>query len=250
VTSIAALPKLEDLAMTTNAYFLSDKAQMLKEAGLSRLTISLDSLKPDRFAQITGSNSFTKVMDGIKAAEKAGYTTLKFNTVIIRGVNDDEILDFARFSRETGHIVRFIEFMPLDEDKKWSWDRMVSREDLLKTLGALGPIEGIKANYPSETASRFRYLDGKGEIGIIASITNPFCDQCSRLRLTADGKMRTCLFAHEDHDLLAFMRGGASQEELRDYIRKVTLSKGPGHSISHEQGIPDYPNRSMSLIGG
>ncbi len=248
VEELAKLPGLKDLAMTTNAYLLPAKAQRLRDAGLKRLTISLDSLKPDRFAEITRHDSLDRVMKGIEAAEKAGFGPLKINAVVIRGVNDDEIPDFARFSRETGHIVRFIEFMPLDEDRQWDMTRVVSQATIVEKLKEVGPLEEIGRSYSSETANTYRYADGKGEIGIIASVTAAFCGQCSRIRLTADGKIRTCLFSQDEHNLLERMRRGDSNEQLLDYIREVTWRKESGHNIN----APDYqyPERSMSLIGG
>lgn len=248
VEELAKLPGLKDLAMTTNAYLLPTKAQRLRDAGLQRLTISLDSLKPDRFAEITRHDSLDRVMKGIEAAEKAGFGPLKINAVVIRGVNDDEIADFARFSRETGHIVRFIEFMPLDEDRQWDMTRVVSQATIVEKLKEVGSLEEVGRSYSSETANTYRYADGKGEIGIIASVTAAFCGQCSRIRLTADGKIRTCLFSQDEHNLLERMRRGDSDEQLLDYIREVTWRKESGHNIN----APDYkyPERSMSLIGG
>lgn len=248
VEELASIPGLQDLAMTTNAYLLPAKAQRLRDAGLQRLTISLDSLRPDRFAEITRHDSLDRVFKGIQAAEDAGFGPLKINAVVIRGVNDDEILDFAKFSRETGHIVRFIEFMPLDEDRKWDMTRVVPQAEIVQTLEKLGPLENIGRSYSSETANKFRYADGKGEIGIIASVTSAFCGQCSRIRLTADGKIRTCLFSLDEDNLLERMRRGDTDEQLLDYIREVTWRKQAGHRITAADY--EYPERSMSLIGG
>lgn len=248
VRELAAIPGVDDLAMTTNAYLLPFKARVLKDAGLHRLTISLDSLRPERFAEITRHNSLDRVMQGIAAAEAEGFAPLKINMVVIRNVNDDEILDFARFSRDTGHIVRFIEFMPLDEDRQWDRRRVVSQAEIVQRLEQLGPIEAVGRSYSSETATTFRYADGKGELGIIASVTSAFCGQCSRLRLTADGKLRTCLFSQNEHDLLTLMRKGATDEEVVACIRDATWKKEAGHRINAADY--QYPERSMSLIGG
>ncbi len=248
VTEIAQIPGLQDLAMTTNAHLLPSKAHKLKEAGLDRLTISLDSLRPERFAEITRSDSLDRVLEGIDTAAKAGFAPLKINVVVIRGVNDDEIVAFGKFARETGHIVRFIEFMPLDEDKQWNRERVVSQAEIIEALEELGPLKSVERSYSSETANKYRYADGKGEIGIIASVTASFCGQCSRVRLTADGKLRTCLFSDNEHDVLSLMRQGASDEEVMNFIREAVFRKESGHRIN----MPDYvyPDRSMSLIGG
>jgi len=248
VSGIAKIPGLQDLAMTTNAHLLPSRAEKLKEAGLHRLTISLDSLRPERFAEMTRSDSLPRVLKGIEVAASVGFSPLKINVVVIRGVNDDEIADFARFSRDTGHIVRFIEFMPLDEDRKWNRDSVVSQAEILQALEQVGPIESIGRSYSSETANRFRYVDGTGEIGIIASVTAAFCGQCSRIRLTADGKIRTCLFSEKEDDVLSLMREGASDEDVLRFLREATWRKEAGHRIN----LPDYsqPERSMSLIGG
>jgi len=248
IGELAALDGVQDLAMTTNAFLLPAKAKALREAGLQRLTISLDSLRRERFAEITGSDSLDKVMKGIKAAEDAGFGPLKINTVAIRGVNEDELIDFAQFARDTGHIVRFIEFMPLDADKRWSRAAVLSQAEILKLLAPLGPLEPLARSHSSETASRWRFADGQGEIGIIASVTAAFCGQCSRIRLTADGKLRTCLFSQVEHDLLGQMRSGADDAALLAFIADAVWKKEAGHRIN--EADYHYPNRSMSFIGG
>lgn len=248
IAQIAAIDGITDIAMTTNAFLLPQKAKLLREAGLNRLTISLDSLQPERFTKMTGSNSLQRVLDGIKAAEDAGFSPIKINVVMMRGLNDDELLDFAQFSRDTGHIVRFIEFMPLDSQKKWTRGNVITQTEILERLAALGPLEPIQRSDSSETANKYRYADGKGEIGIIASVTAAFCGQCSRIRLTADGRIRTCLFSQLDHDLLGLLRKGASDQEALAFIEQVVWNKEPGHRIN--EADYQYPNRSMSMIGG
>ena len=248
VKMLAEIEGVDDLAMTTNAHLLPSKAKALREAGLRRLTISLDSLQRERFAKITGRDAFGRVMDGIKAAEDAGFSPLKINAVIVRGVNDDEIEAFAHFSRETGHIVRFIEFMPLDEDRRWTAESVVTQAEMIERLKGVGELVTKGRSYSSETASTFTYADGRGNIGIIAPVSAAFCGQCSRLRLTSDGKIRTCLFSQEDHDLLGLLRRGADDEALAAYIREITYRKEAGHRIG-QQGF-EPPSRSMSLIGG
>lgn len=249
VREIANLPGLQDLAMTTNAHFLTlARARALREAGLHRLTVSLDSLRPKRFHEITGHDALTRVLRGIEAAREAGFPPLKLNTVVVRGINDDELLDFARFSRDTGNIVRFIEFMPLDADREWSRAQVVTQAEMIERLGAIGELEMIERSTNSETANKFRFVDGRGEIGVIASVSSAFCGDCSRIRLTADGKIRTCLFSQVDHDLLTRLREGASDDALRGYLEEVVLQKEPGHRINEENYT--YPARSMSFIGG
>lgn len=248
VSMLSDIEGLADIAMTTNGHLLVSKARKLRDAGLHRLTVSLDSLRRERFASITGQDSLEQVMNGLRAAEDAGFSPIKINAVIVRGINDDEIEDFAHFSRETGHIVRFIEFMPLDEDKRWSHDKVVPQSELIQRLRGVGQLVEKGRSYSSETASTFSYADGRGNIGIIASVTAPFCGQCSRLRLTAEGKLRTCLFSLDDHDLLKPLRENVDDSVLIEMIRTITWRKEAGHKIGKQDF--SYPNRSMSLIGG
>ncbi len=248
-TLIEGLSKLhlKDLAITTNGFLLEEKAPLLKKAGLKRITVSLDSLNRQKFAELTGSDSLGRVLKGLQKAEEVGLTPIKINAVLIRGFNDDEIADFAAFARETGYIVRFIEFMPLDEDRNWSRSRIVPESQIFAELEKIGPIEQIPAA-PSSTARRYRFADGKGEIGIISSISHPFCSNCTRLRLTADGKLRTCLFSLFDYDLLSKLRSGASERELKEYIQRIAFLKEKGHRIGERDFV--QPKRNMSLIGG
>ncbi len=248
VAQLAHIAGLKDLAMTTNAYFLKDKAHSLRESGLQRLTISLDTLRRERFQQIVGIDAFDRVLEGIATAQKAGFTPLKINTVIIRGVNDDEILDFAKFAQQEGHIVRFIEFMPLDGDREWSKQRVVTQQEILDIINQYEELQPIPKHYPSETANRFQFKHGHGEIGIIASVSASFCDHCSRMRLTSDGKLRPCLFSERDYDILPLLRLDHSDDAIIDFIREVTLLKGKGHLINRDDY--HYPERSMSIIGG
>ena len=249
IRSLAALDGLRDLAMTTNAHFLTEeRAYQLRDAGLHRLTISLDSLRRKRFQEMTRQDALPRVLAGIQAAERAGFSPLKINVVVIRNVNEDEILDFAQFSRETGNIVRFIEFMPLDADQEWSHARVFPQTDILAKLQEVGKLVPLGRNSLSETANRFGFEDGRGEIGIIASVSNAFCGQCSRMRLTADGKLRPCLFSNVEYDLLERLRGGQTDQEIVEYIRHVTYRKEAGHRINDPNYT--YPQRSMSFIGG
>jgi cyclic pyranopterin phosphate synthase len=221
----------------------------LKQAGLSRATVSMDAVDPEKFARITRvPKGYDKVLAGIRAAKSAGLEPVKVNAVLLRGFNEDQIVEFARFSREEGVVVRFIEFMPLEEDRVWTPDVVVTMDEILEKLNQFRPVRELPANAASETARRYTFDDGKGEIGIIAPVSHPFCGHCSRIRLTSDGKLRTCLFSLFDHDIAARMRSGAGDEELSDYVRSVVDQKEARHHIG-EQGFIK-PSRSMVHIGG
>jgi len=238
-----------DLALTTNGHLLAPLAKPLKDAGLSRITISMDAVDPDTFARITRvPGSFQHVRDGIRAAQDAGFTEIKINCVLLRGFNDSQIETFADFSRSERVIVRFIEFMPLEEDRAWSPDTVVPMAEILTRLNAHIPLVSLPANNPSETARRYTFADGIGEIGIIAPVSQPFCGHCSRLRITSDGALRTCLFSQSDHDLLGPLHRGASDDDLRATVRRIVQQKEARHHI----GEPGFlqPSRSMVHIGG
>ena len=236
-----------DVALTTNGVTLSQVAPELAEAGLRRVNISLDSLRRDRFASITRRDELPRVLAGVDAALAAGLEPVKVNVVVLRGINDDEVVDFARFGRDRGVRVRFIEVMPLDAQKAWSPDAVVSQAEILERIGEVFPLE-VVPNRGAEPAARFRYLDGGGEIGVIPSVTAPFCGSCDRVRLTADGKLRNCLFATAETDLRTPLRAGASDDELAALVEGCVTDKGPGHAIGQVQFI--RPARSMSQIGG
>ena len=246
VGQLASLPARPELAMTTNGASMRLMAEDLRAAGLDRVNISCDSLQPQRFAKITRRDSLPAVLDGIEAAKAAGFDPVKINCVLMRGVNDDEIVDFARFGREHGVSIRFIEFMPLDADDRWQRSAVVPSSEVLERVALEFPIEEI-AHGP-EPASRFRYTDGAGEIGVIASVTQPFCASCDRVRVTADGQFRTCLFALDETDLRAIVRGGGSDDDLESAIRTAVDHKWAGHQIGNVTFI--RPPRSMSQIGG
>jgi GTP 3',8-cyclase len=253
VRDVAALSTLDgkqpDIAITTNGHLLADLAEPLKQAGLRRATVSMDAVDPVKFARITRvPKGYDKVLAGIRAAKKAGLEPVKVNAVLLRGFNEDQIVNFAHFSREEGVVVRFIEFMPLEEDRVWSPDVVVTMDEILEKLSRFRPVRELPPNSASETARRYTFDDGKGEIGIIAPVSHPFCGHCSRIRLTSDGKLRTCLFSLFDHDIAARMRNGATDEELRDYVRSVVDQKEARHHIG-EQGFIK-PSRSMVHIGG
>jgi cyclic pyranopterin phosphate synthase len=251
---IAKLAKLKsrglrDLALTTNGYFLPDRAQGLKDAGLDRITISLDSLKRDMFRRMTGVDVLDRVLEGLEAAKTAGLQPIKINAVIVRGHNEDEVADFASFAREHDVKMRFIEFMPLDSGHEWSRDDVVSGREIRERIEEQFLLEPVNAARGSETASRFRFADGApGEIGIIAPVTEAFCGACSRIRLTADGQIRTCLFSTVEHSLRDVVRDGASRAEIIDFIKGVVLKKEPRHFINDPGFVA--PSRSMSFIGG
>ncbi len=235
-----------DLALTTNGATLGLLADDLASAGLRRVNISLDSLRPDRFREMTLRDGLHRVLDGIVAAKEAGLSPVKVNVVVMRGVNEDEVLDFAAFGRSEGVEVRFIEFMPLDAEGGWTGESVVSQDEIIERIESAYPIEPLASG--SAPASRFRYLDGGGVIGVVASVTRSFCGSCDRIRMTADGKFRNCLFAHEEHDLRGPLRSGADDEALAEIIRSGVREKGPGHSIGKVNFV--RPARSMSQIGG
>ncbi|HKZ79413.1 MAG TPA: GTP 3',8-cyclase MoaA [Pyrinomonadaceae bacterium] len=240
---------LEDLALTTNGYFLPGRARSLQEAGLDRITISLDSLKRDVFRRMTGVDVLERVLEGITAAKEAGLRPIKINAVIVRGHNDDEVADFAAFAREHDVGMRFIEFMPLDSGHEWNRKQVVSGREIRERINERFPLIPLNLARGSETASRFRFADGApGEIGIIAPVTEPFCGACSRIRLTADGQLRTCLFSTVEHSLRDVIRSGTSRAGIITYIEDVVLKKEPRHYINDPGFIT--PARTMSFIGG
>src|SRR5256886_664147 len=240
---------LLDLALTTNGYFRPDRGQGLKDAGLDRITISLDSLKRDVFKQMTGVDVLDRVMEGIEAAKDAGLRPIKINAVIVRGHNEDEVADFAAFAREHDVKMRFIEFMPLDSGHDWSREDVVSGKEIRDRISEKFPLEPLDVARGSETSSRYRFADSApGEIGIIAPVTEPFCGACSRIRLTSDGQIRTCLFSTVEHSLRDVVRDGASRAEIIDFIRTVVMKKEPRHFINDPGFIT--PSRSMSFIAG
>jgi GTP 3',8-cyclase len=237
-----------DIALTTNGHLLAELAQPLKDAGLTRVTVSMDAVDPDRFTRITRvPGGYDRVLAGIRAARSAGLWPLKVNCVLLRGFNEDQIIPFGMFAREEGVTVRFIEFMPLEEDRVWSPATVVTLDEILARMAEYRPLVEIP-HARSETARRFRFDDGVGEIGIIAPVSHPFCGHCSRIRITSDGKIRTCLFSIWDHDLHGEMRRGASDEELAEFIRGVVQKKEERHHIGEPDFVP--ASRTMVHIGG
>ena len=239
-----------DLAITTNGHLLDSMAEDLRHAGLDRITVSMDAVDPDKFSRITRvPGSYHQVLAGVRAAKAAGLDPVKVNCVLLRGFNEDQIVHFGEFSRSEGVIVRFIEFMPLEEDRVWSPEVVVTMREILSAYESAGmPLTPLPAHHASDTARRFTFADGIGEIGIIAPVSQSFCGQCSRIRLTSDGKIRTCLFSQFDHDLYTRMMAGESDDELRRYIQSVADRKEARHHIG-EPGF-EKPSRSMVHIGG
>lgn len=238
-----------DIALTTNGHLLAPIAKDLKRAGLDRITVSMDALDEGTFARVTRvPGAFGRVLDGIHAAQDAGLAPVKVNCVLFRGWNDDQVEAFGEFARRENVILRFIEFMPLEEDRTWSRDAVVTEAEILERLGAMWPLVPLTPNSASETARRYGFADGRGEIGVIAPVSRPFCGHCSRLRLTSDGKLRTCLFSQVDHDLYGKTQEAVADKALEAYIRSVVRGKEERHHIG-EAGFAK-PSRSMVQIGG
>jgi cyclic pyranopterin phosphate synthase len=238
-----------DVAVTTNGHLLAKLAEPLKDAGLSRATVSMDAVDREKFARITRvSNGYDAVVAGIRTAKRIGLEPVKVNAVILRGFNEDQIVEFARFSRDEGVIVRFIEFMPLEEERIWAPDTVVGFHEMLDILNSYRPLVPLPANASGETAMRYTFDDGLGEVGIIAPVSKAFCGACSRVRLTSDGKIRTCLFSQSDHDLYGVMQRGGSDADLAAFIERTIERKEARHHI----GEPGFlkPSRSMVHIGG
>lgn len=248
VAMIASVPGIRDLAITTNGFLFPGKARALRDAGLTRASFSLDSLDRENFRKMTGRDGLDAVLESITLAQELGLRPVKVNAVLIRGLNDHEIEPLARFARERDLSLRFIEFMPLDSSRAWQKELVVPAKEILARLSALHGLEPVAATNPSETARRWRFSDGRGEIGLIAPVSEPFCGHCNRVRLTADGQIRTCLFSLHEHDLRTRLRRGDSDEAVADHLRAVVLGKEARHHI----GEPGFvqPERTMSCIGG
>jgi GTP 3',8-cyclase len=252
VRELSAMQTVEgeplDIALTTNGHLLAELAQPLADAGLSRVTVSMDAVEPEHFARITRvPNSYERVLAGVRAAQNAGLNPVKINCVLLRGFNDDQITAFGRFSRDEGVSVRFIEFMPLEEDRVWTPQIVVTLDEIVTRMAEFMPLRDL-GQQGSETAHRYTFGDGIGEIGIIAPVSHPFCGHCSRVRVTSDGKIRTCLFSVREHDLAALMQRGASDEDMAGFIREVVDHKEARHHIGEPGFVP--ASRTMVHIGG
>jgi cyclic pyranopterin phosphate synthase len=248
VAMLADIDGIRDLALTTNGFQFQKKAAALRAAGLKRISFSLDSLNRENFKKMTGRDGLNEVLAGIREARALGYYPVKVNAVIIRGVNDHEIEALAEFGRQEGLILRFIEFMPLDSGRVWLKDLVVPGHEILRRLHERFSLQRLAPTNPSETAVRWGFAESPAEIGIIAPVSEPFCGHCNRLRLTADGQVRTCLFSVKEHDARSLLRSEATEEQIRDWMHDVVLQKEKGHRIGEADFVP--ASRSMSCIGG
>lgn len=267
VRKLAAIPGIRDLGMTTNGILLADQAAVLREAGLSRLNISLDALDPEVFRRVTRREGYEQVLEGIAAARRAGFSPIKINAVSVRGLTEDQLVPFGRLARETDTVVRFIEFMPLDADSQWQRDKVLFAHEILERLAAeFGPLRPV-ATHPQSTAERsggdapallpqaqatpaqdYEFADGRGRIGLIASVSQPFCSSCNRFRITADGKLRNCLFSLEETDIRPLLREGGTDEQIAGAMLENIAAKREGHEINTARFL--QPDRPMYSIGG
>ena len=254
VREVAATPGIRDVAMTTNGSLLARHAERLAEAGLTRVTVSLDSLDPEVFQRLADTRTrLDTVLDGIRAAAAAGLRPLKLNTVLKRGVNDGEVLDLVDFAREHGHVIRFIEYMDVGSTNGWVRDEVVPSAEVLERVAAVHPVEPLEPAAPGEVAERWRFTDGRGELGLISSVSTPFCSTCTRARITAVGELFTCLFATRGRDLRAVLRGGADDAELERVLRGVWGARDDRYSELRGAGGPvevAAPRAEMSYLGG
>jgi cyclic pyranopterin phosphate synthase len=249
IARLAEIPGIEDIALTTNGLLLAEQAQALRDAGLNRLNISLDTLNPETFQKISRRDGFEKVLAGIFAAQGVGFDKIKLNAVAIRGLSEPDLVPLGRFAREHGLEMRFIEYMPLDADGNWDNEQVLSGETILKTLSAeIGPLEPIAGGDPSQPAVDYRFVDGGGVVGFINPVTQPFCSDCNRLRLTAEGQIRNCLFSIEEWDARAVMRGGQDDAALARLMIDCVAAKKAGHGINSDDFV--RPARAMFQIGG
>ena len=239
---------IDDIAMTTNAYFLKDQAQSLKDAGLKRLNVSLDALDPEKFRDVNRRDCLQSVLDGLDTARKVGFKSIKINAVAVRNFSETEIMSLIEMGRSDGFEIRFIEFMPLDSDKVWERDKVLFGHEIVNMIKDNYELVPIDNSLEIGPASEYNFADGKGKIGIITAVSNPFCDHCNRIRMTADGKLRTCLFSTEETNLKELIRSGATDQTIIETIKQAVLVKEPGHKIN----LDDFerPTRAMHAIGG
>ena len=248
IDMLSQVEGIDDIAMTTNAFFLKQHAKSLKEAGLKRLNVSLDALDPEKFRHVNRRDCLQQVLDGLAAAAQAGFKSIKINAVAIRNFSETEIMKLVDMGRSDGFEIRFIEFMPLDSDKVWERDKVLFGHEIVDLIRQKYDLVPIDNSLDIGPASEFEFADGKGKIGIITAVSNPFCDHCNRIRMTADGKLRTCLFSTHETNLKEMVRTGATDEEIMDVIRQAVMIKEPGHKIN----LDDFqrPQRAMHAIGG
>jgi len=239
---------INDVAMTTNAFFLKDQAQSLKDAGLKRLNVSLDALDPEKFRDVNRRDCLQAVLDGLDTARKVGFKSIKINAVAVRNFSESEVMGLIEYGRSDGFEVRFIEFMPLDSDKVWERDKVLFGHEIIELIKEKYELLPVDNSLEIGPASEYTFADGKGKIGIITAVSNPFCDHCNRIRMTADGKLRTCLFSADETNLKEMIRSGKSDENIAETIRQAVLIKEPGHKIN----LDDFerPDRAMHAIGG
>jgi cyclic pyranopterin phosphate synthase len=249
VRKLAQVPGIRDIALTTNGILLADQAQALKDAGLGRLNISLDTLEPDTFFRISRREGLAQVLEGIFAAQQVGFHKMRLNAVAIRGITEPEIVPLGQFARRHGLEMRFIEFMPLDAEANWDDQQVITGEQIRAALAeGIGPLNPLPVEDPSQPATDYEFADGLGRIGFINPVSQPFCSHCNRLRLTAEGQVRNCLFSIEEWDARRLLRGGASDEDLAALIRASVGAKKAGHGINSDQFVK--PDRAMYQIGG
>lgn len=249
VRSLASIDGIRDIAMTTNGVLLAEQAEALRRAGLRRLNVHLDTLEREKFLQITRRDELGRVLEGLEAAMRAGFDSIKINAVAVKGLSETDVVPLARFGREHGFQIRYIEFMPLDAQGLWDRNQVLLMEDILRLLGEeFGPLEPVPDPDPRAPALEYRFPDGRGAVGFIASVSRPFCLNCNRIRLTADGHLRYCLFALEETDVKSLLRGGAGDDEIRRTIRRTVAAKWLGHQIQQAGFVP--PPRPMYAIGG
>jgi cyclic pyranopterin phosphate synthase len=254
IAMLSAIPGAEDLTLTTNAYLLPQQARQLREAGLQRITVSLDTLDDEIFKRMNGRGfGVQRVLQGIEKADSVGLSPIKINSVVQKGVNDHTVADLARYFKGTGHIVRFIEYMDVGNRNGWKWDQVMPAAEIVRRIDAEMPLEPVDANYRGEVAQRYRYRDGQGEIGVIASVTQPFCGDCTRARLSTDGSIYTCLFASQGVDLRDPLRSGVSDEELREIVGGIWQRRTDRYSEERAELAPlqNAPQKvEMFQIGG
>ena len=248
IKMLSEVDGIDDIAMTTNAYFLKDQAQSLKDAGLKRLNVSLDALDPEKFRDVNRRDCLQSVLDGLDTARKVGFKSIKINAVAVRNFSETEIMSLIEMGRSDGFEIRFIEFMPLDSDKVWERDKVLFGHEIVNMIKDNYELVPIDNSLEIGPASEYNFADGKGKIGIITAVSNPFCDHCNRIRMTADGKLRTCLFSTKETNLKELIRSGATDETIIETLKQAVLVKEPGHKIN----LDDFerPTRAMHAIGG
>ncbi len=248
IRMLAKVEGIDDIAMTTNAFFLKQHAQSLKDAGLKRLNVSLDALDPEKFKHVNRRDCLQQVLDGLQEAARVGFKSIKINAVAMRNFSESEIINLVDMGRSEGFEVRFIEFMPLDSDQAWERNKVLFGHEIVDLISEKYELIPIDNSLDIGPASEYRFADGKGKIGIITAVSNPFCDHCNRIRLTADGKLRTCLFSADETDLKQLIRSGASDEDIAEALQQAVLVKEPGHKINLDSF--ERPTRAMHAIGG